>query len=210
MKTELSIIIPADFQEQNEYFKLLKQKPGVEAIFVGLTEAPTRAERLNLGFLRSSGSMILFHHPRSRLPDTAIAGLARRLDEKFWGGFTHAFDVQHPFLKFTSFYSNFFRGRIRGIIYLDHCIFFHRSLWAGPLPPVEIFEDTILSDFLRRHSLPQILPELSTTSAIRFVKNGIYFQSLMNQLLKLGYYLKIPHRRLNLIYEKGLDLNGKK
>lgn len=210
----LSVILPTAREIETSYFtetlRSLATFPEIEVICVAQSEAPTRAERLNLGFARSKGSMILFHHPRSLLDRQGVEFLIKQSEKKIWGGFTHQFDVTHPLLRFTSWYSNRMRAQGRGIIYLDHCIFFHRSLWLGPLAKVEIFEDTLLSQNLKIHSPPLILPFASTTSAIRFVKNGIFRQAIMNQILKLGFHFGIPHDTMNRIYERGLNLNTKR
>lgn len=209
----LSVVIPTNNETDNPFFmrtlQSLSQFNQIEVICIDKSDAPSRAERLNIGFQRATGSMILFHHPRSYLDPQGIQFLLENKNKKFWGGFTHKFDVNHPLLKFTSWYSNRIRGQRQGVIYLDHCIFFHRSLWLGPLPSIEIFEDTILSQNLNRQLPIVILPFVSETAAIRFTKNGIWWQSFMNQILKLGFHLGISHDKMNRIYERGLNLNSK-
>lgn len=186
---------------------------GVEVICVAKSEAPSRAERLNIGYHRAQGEIILFHHPRSFVDPNGIRILVeisqRPNRELQWGGFTHKFDMHHGLLKFTSWYSNRVRARLRGILYLDHCIFFDRRLWQGDLPNVDIFEDTLLSYIFRKVTMPTVLPFASTTSSIRFQRNGFYFQAALNQLLKLAFYARVPHRQLSRIYEGNLELNSK-
>ena len=214
MGAKLSVIIPAAGEIENHFFTetlaMLSKFQNVEVICIELVAAKTRAERLNLGFAKAQGHMILFYHPRSYLDPKGIQFLLEKSDEICWGAFTHAFDFSHPLLKFTSWYSNKIRGKLAGIFYLDHCIFFHRSLWKKNLPEIEIFEDTVLSQNLRNQSKPILLPFLSTTSAIRFTKNGLWKQAIMNQILKIGFHLHIPHSVMNKIYEKGLNLNSEK
>lgn len=173
----------------------------------------TRAERMNLGYRHARGEMILWQHPRSLLKPEAIEFLLTRVTEPIWGGFTHGFDRDHPLLRFTSWYSNRIRPRMQKVLYLDHCIFAHRSLLAAwdpaPVPEVEIFEDTLLSRRLARTGAPVVLPFSATTSAVRFVRNGIYRQALLNQAMKLGFYLGVSPKTMNRIYEAGLGLNSK-
>lgn len=171
----------------------------------------SRALRLNTGISASAGNILLLHHPRTLLGAGALKQLVENCDSGSWGGFTHCFDHDHWLLRFTSWHSNFVRLR-RGIIYLDHCIFLHRSLLGSSdlLPDVEIFEDTELSlILLARAGKPRRLQATAQTSAIRFLKNGVIRQALMNQALKLAYLLRLPHRKMNRIYEKDLDLNGR-
>ncbi len=208
----LSIVIPTANEPENTFLaatlKNLSTLKNVEVICIEKSEAVSRAERLNLGFERAKGSMILFHHPRSVVEVEGIEYLIKHSQEKIWGAFTHQFDQRHPLLKFTSWYSNQVRGRGRKIFYLDHCIFFHRSLRQQALPSIEIFEDTVLSNQLSKLQAPLLLPYKSTTSAIRFVKNGFLKQSVMNQILKAAYLLKFSDRIMNKIYEKNLNLNN--
>ncbi len=219
---DLSIVVPDDLlncaPELQSKIKILQSdRKNIEIIFISKNTAATRAERLNVGFHKAQADTILFHHPRSWLADTAfdelfeIKNININNNLLFWGGFTHQFDLSHFLLKFTSWYSNYVRGP-RGVLYLDHCLFFHRSLWKSEIAPVAIFEDTLLSQNLMKASglKPIILNSTSTTSAVRFTKNGIWRQAVMNQILKVGFFLNIPHEKMNSIYEKGLGLNDPK
>lgn len=172
----------------------------------------SRAQRLNLGAQEAKGDFLLFHHPRSIIETKGVEFLVQNRDSLKWGGFTHSFDVKHPLLSFTSWYSNNIRGAIFGILYLDHGIFMKKSVFekAGPIPPVDIFEDTLLSQaMLNVLGKPAILPFLSRTSAVRFTKNGVCKQALINQYLKLMFYLGSDHRKMNKLYEEELALNSR-
>lgn len=180
--------------------------------FEPLTEAgPSRAARLNRGLEASTGELVLLHHPRSvvELPTLLSLESMAASHKAEWGSLTHQFDLDHPLLRFTSWYSNRIRGDLRGIFYLDHCIFLHRRLIDQGIrvPEVPIFEDTRLSRLLRKHAKPVRLQQPSTTSAIRFQLNGIYRQALLNQLVKVAHMLRVPTQTINRLYEKGLNLN---
>ncbi len=174
------------------------------------TDLSRRGEKLNLGLLESRGEMILLHHPRSYIPDNGLSTLFTLENSVQWGAYIHSFDEVHPLLNFTSFYSNQIRGKRKSIYYLDHCIFVRRSLLLEVgIPQVEIFEDTLLSLQLSKKYKPILLSKKSITSAIRFKKNGIYFQSILNQMMKIGFYLKIPFPILNRFYERSIELNSR-
>lgn len=168
-----------------------------------------RAQRLNAGIAAAQCDLVLLHHPRSLLEAAAFDALRHLPEYVVWGAFTQRFDLQHPLLAWTSWYSNRIRLDGRGIAYLDHCIFLRRSL-AGdcPVPERAIFEDTALSHVLLRHGPPTRLPQQATTSAVRYQRNGVWRQALMNQALKVGYGLRLPDSWMNRLYEKGLGLNG--
>ncbi|MDD5304365.1 MAG: glycosyl transferase, family 2, partial [Elusimicrobia bacterium] len=172
---------------------------GFGARFVRV-EGPSRGARLQAGIDAASHPTILLHHPRSLVEAEGLRWLAGRAGRAGWGGFTHAFDWDHPLLRFTSWYSNKVRAARGGIVYLDHCVFFEKSLLTRPIPPVEIFEDTELSLILRESGRPTIAPFVSTTSAVRFRTNGPWRQAWLNQRLKLQYLSGASHRRMNALY----------
>lgn len=177
---------------------------------VTLINAPetNRAQRLNRGIAAATGRRILLHHPRSLLDANALSELATCTAH--WGAFTHAFDMRHPLLAWTSFYSNRIRLDRYGIAYLDHCIFADRDLLSGsaPVPELDIFEDTALSFRLRARADPVRLASVATTSAVRYASNGVWRQVITNQLMKLAYTGRLPNAWVNRIYERGLMLNG--
>lgn len=175
------------------------------------TDISSRAGRLNVGIKQAQFNMVLLHHPRSLVDIEGIKTLANHMPDIRWGAFTHQFDVQHPLLRFTSWYSNRIRGDCRGVYYLDHCLFAQKQLLldVGLIPEIDIFEDTEICLKLNRKAKPVRLAYISQTSAVRFHTNGIYRQALKNQYMKWCYYLSGSDKKMNAQYEKGIDLNTK-
>lgn len=170
----------------------------------------TRAARLNLGMRHASHLMVLLQHPRSIISNEGIVFIKANYSQLKWATFTHQFDTPHFFLKFISWYSNHVRVKKKGIVYLDHCILINRTYLAtAPIPNIAIFEDTALSDSLRRLCSPELLPFSVVTSAIRFLDRGIYKQFLLNQWIKFLYSLNVDSKKINRLYEKKLNLNQK-
>lgn len=231
---KLSVIIPTYNEENNLYFipliSKLKGFPSIEIIISDggssdatieicnkyglktvITQTTSRAERLNQGIKLATTPFLLLHHPRSIIDTSGLEFLLQHHDELRWGGFSHSFDKRHPLLQFTSFYSNNIRAKLKGIIYLDHCIFLSSSManQVFDLPAIDIFEDTVLSSRLRNNfGKPQILAYKVKTSAIRFVRNGYLKQSLLNQYLKIRFYLQGDHKKMNRLYEDNISLNS--
>lgn len=170
-----------------------------------------RAERYNLGAREASGELFLFHHPRSTLESGFLDSL-EKIESMSWGAFTHSFDKSGLGYAFTSWYSNHIRGDLNSIYYLDHCLFVTADLFrlVNGFPNVDIFEDSLICEALRKRIKPIRLKETSTTSSIRFETNGFLKQAFMNQKLKIQYYLRKDLRKMNLSYEENLDLNGTK
>lgn len=200
-------IIAVDSFSDDGTFEYLKSFP----IKLYQIKTNSRAARLNLGIEKASGSTLLLHHPRSIIEMNGIKYLIDHENEYYWGGFTHKFDINHPLLRFTSWYSNHIRADKRSIFYLDHCIFVRSKMIkkVGLIPEVDIFEDTELSKKLRSICEGYRLDYYSLTSAIRFTKNGIMKQAINNQFLKWKYYLQTDHKKLNQEYEQKVALNAK-
>lgn len=175
------------------------------------TDILSRAGRLNVGIKQAKFDMVLLHHPRSLIDINGIKALVMQTSDIGWGAFTHRFDILHPLLNFTSWYSNRIRGDRRGVYYLDHCLFAQKQLLldVGLFPEVDIFEDTEICLRLKKKAKPVRLSYISQTSAIRFKTNGIYCQAFKNQYMKWCYYFSVSHKNMNAQYEKGIELNTK-
>lgn len=229
---KLSIIFPCFNEEHNPFFNkalnLYSSKQDLELICVDggsndetlriLAQYPkliclslpnsSRAARLNLGLNHAKGDIVILHHPRSILDVQAFEQL-KTISPQTWGGFTHCFDQDGLLYRFTSWYSNKIRFRHRKIVYLDHCIFLHHDLLIKKplLDDVKIFEDTLLSKKLNQLSKPILLPASSTTSSIRFKKNGLFKQILLNQIAKILFFAGVHPDKIDKLYEKNLSLN---
>ena len=226
----ISVIIPTFNEIKNNYLQrsleILKDKAQIIIVdsnstdgtielakqytdHIVLTDTQSRASRLNLGVEAATNEIIILHHPRSIIEAGALDEL-KNLDSKIkWGALTHKFDLDNKLLRFTSWYSNNIRGDKSKIYYLDHCIFIRNEVAKNifPIPPMDIFEDTEICTRLKNYKSKR-LKSISTTSAVRFEKNGVFKQSLINQYLKLLYLLKIDHKKMNKLYEKKTKLNS--
>ena len=169
----------------------------------------TRGERFNEAIKYAHGKIAIFVHPRSLIPHDSIEQLQHLSPHERWGAFSHEFDLKHPVLNFTSWWSNYIRGDIKGIYYLDHILWANMDLIRkiGGFPTESIFEDTIFCQKLLKISTPKRLSAKTITSSIRFLRNGIWNQSLLNQLSKLKFHLGIHSDSIDEIYEEGMVLN---
>jgi len=185
----------------------------VEVKFISLPNS-NRAQRINRGIQESKGKWVIVVHPRSYLSRECLEDLASNTLTASWGAWTHSFDLRHPILIFTSWYSNHIRGDLRSIFYLDHCLFIHRALLdqlKDPLvPEIPIFEDTQFCARLRNLQKGRRLKTKTETSAVRFEKNGILKQCLINLTCKLRYLSKGDLSKVNQLYETNLRLNEEK
>lgn len=200
------IIVDGGGADAAELIEVVEKYP---VQFFSLAQS-NRAQRLNKGIEEASGEYILLHHPRSLITKEAIIQLRDGLKSFIWGALRHSFDEESVGLQFTSWYSNWGRGRVKGMYYLDHCIFVKKEVLEhiGGVPEVDIFEDTLLSIQLRKKAWPVLLKQYSVTSAIRFRRNGFWRQALLNQWMKVGFWFRLSPEQLNAWYEKGLWFNN--
>lgn len=226
----ISVIIPTFNEMNNGYLKnILESLKDIDEVIVAdsnstdgtlelaksytdkvyTCDVNSRSERINLGVLKVKNEIILLHHPRSILEPSALDELAKISSDIKWGAFTHKFDRKHYLLKFASWYSNTQRGDKDKIYYLDHCIFIRKEVANRifPIPTMDIFEDTEISIRLKEYKSKR-LTSISTTSAIRFNKNGVLRQCLMNLYLKHKYKRNTDHKQMNSLYEKNTKLNN--
>ena len=128
---------------------------------------------------------------------------------QLFGGHSLILSTNHTRSLIHVGYFNCVRGDGRGIYYLDHCLFFSRDLREHAIfPEVELFEDTYFCARLRRVRKPVRLPVRVITSSVRF-RNGLARQAILNQVIKILFYLRVPEDWMNRIYERGLSLNKK-
>lgn len=169
----------------------------------------TRGKRFNEALKYVHGELVIFVHPRSLIPDEAIFQLHNLKPYQKWGAFTHSFDLKHPLLEFTSWWSNFVRGDLKGIYYLDHILWIRKNILdeIKGFPEEAIFEDTIFCQRLLSIYPPTRLSSKTLTSSLRFQHNGISRQIFLNQVSKIKFHLGFKIDSIDEIYEQGISLN---
>jgi rSAM/selenodomain-associated transferase 2 len=148
-----------------------------------------RGSQLDSGARTAQGEILVFLHADTLLPANAF----KLLDEQFESGSTQVstfrlkFDHRHWILKFYSFMSRF---ESIWTTFGDQCIIVRKPFYTdiGGFREWPLFEDV---DFLRRaRKLKNIgkLKDKVTTSAEKFIKNGILRQQFKNGVM-IGLYL---------------------
>ncbi|HEX9760685.1 MAG TPA: TIGR04283 family arsenosugar biosynthesis glycosyltransferase [Candidatus Acidoferrales bacterium] len=172
--------------------------------------APNRGAQMNTAARALATETLLFLHVDSRLPEDFAAHIARALDDPRTaaGCFRLRFETNTPWLRFYSWCTRF-RGRF--LHFGDQAFFVRRSVFKqmGGYRELPFMEDV---DFLRRLIVPGFLglgrragkfvvvPAGVTTSARRFVRQGIVRQQLTNVLLVTLFELGVPARHLARLY----------
>lgn len=220
---KISVIIPAlnegegilsalrSVQTQTGEFEILIVDGGsidgtVEAVrsFVGVIRGEQgRAVQMNAGARQSSGEVLFFLHADSLLPPDALPLLERSLaDRRVVGGtFTLKFDSPKFLLRLIAFFSRF---KFRYFHYGDQGIFVRRSVFQqlGGFREMPIMEDLDFLQRLRRTGQVVLIKQPVTTSARRFLKNGILLQQLLNVVLVISYLVGARPESLSTWYKR--------
>ena len=159
-----------------------------------------RAVQMNAGARRSTGDVLLFLHADSCLPPHALTNLEQVMaDRQIVGGtFTLRFDHPKWLLRLIAFFSRF---RFRYFHYGDQGIFVRRDIFEqmGGFKEIPVMEDLDFLERLRRMGRVALINLPITTSARRFLENGILRQQLLNIILVILYLLGTsPHVLLRL------------
>lgn len=244
MERQLSIIIPALNEAPAIAATLAALQPlrreGAEVIVVdggsndgtlracaGLADQTMlgprgRARQMNHGAARASGSLLLFLHADTQLPEAAPAAIFAALDVRDggahkgrserkgggaqrggrdWGRFDVEIAGRSRWLRVISACMNR-RSRWSGIATGDQAMFVRRSLFldVGGFPDQPLMEDIELSRRLRRCGPPACLRERVVTSGRRWEANGVWRTILLMWRLRLLYWLGVDAHKLAKAY----------
>ena len=167
------------------------------AIAAGLAdrvlEAPRgRASQLNAGARAASGTVLLFLHADTQLPEDAdrlvLEGLAA--SRRAWGRFDVRIAGGPPMLAVVAAFMNV-RSRLTGIATGDQAIFVKRNAFedVGRFPAIALMEDIAITTSLRRITPPLCIRSRATTSGRRWEKRGTFATIVLMWRLRLAYFL---------------------
>ena len=161
-----------------------------------------RGTQCNAGAARAKGRLLLFLHDDTALPaeapgviETAFADPAAQV-----ACFRLRFDHDHWLLDRYAFFSRFDSALTS---FGDQGILIRRDFFAaiGGFPDWPLFEYVDLLSRARRRTRIKKLPAVVTTSAVRFLENGILRQQLLNAELMLRFSLGASPESLRRRYE---------
>ncbi len=165
-----------------------------------------RARQMNIGAEQASGDILVFLHADTYLPDNALILIQQQLaaSNKQWGRFDIQLNSPHLLLKIVAQLMNW-RSRLTGIATGDQVIFVKRACFfdIDRYPNIALMEDIALSKRLKKISPPLCLKAKVTSSARRWLHNGIVKTILLMWLLRLRYYLGADPLELAQLYREG-------
>ncbi|MGY6529897.1 MAG: TIGR04283 family arsenosugar biosynthesis glycosyltransferase [Cyanobacterium sp.] len=164
-----------------------------------------RSYQMNLGAKSAKGNLLLFLHGDTLLPSNYYQQIETILSQS--GVVAGAFNLMiegHNFL--FKFICNMVkvRSHLWSLPYGDQGIFMKKETFEmiGGFPEIPIMEDFALVKKLQKRGKIKIANSAVTTSARRWKKLGILKTTIINQIIIIGYYLKINPHKLAKIYRE--------
>lgn len=152
-----------------------------------------RAIQMNAGAAEATGDILLFLHADTRVPQSLTVDLQRFwLSGAAWGRFDVRLDADNLAFRVIETMMNW-RSRLTGIATGDQAIFVKRSVFerVGGYAVMPLMEDIELSGQLRKISAPFCFRVCASTSARRWLDNGIARTVINMWWWRLQYFMGV-------------------
>jgi rSAM/selenodomain-associated transferase 2 len=169
-----------------------------------ITESDSgRANQMNYGAALATENILLFLHADTILPNNYQQIIPKILLQKnaILGAFQLKIDGQEQSLRWVEKMVNL-RSRFLSLPYGDQGFFITKQNFnlLGGFTNLPSMEDFNLIQKAKRHGKIIMAKQAVITSARRWQKLGIFKTTTINQLIIIGYYLKIPTKKLKNFY----------
>jgi len=164
-----------------------------------------RGHQQNLGATEARGEILLFLHADTRLPENFAAAVQQTLQRPdcIAGAFKLAIANPTAGMRLVTACANI-RSRYLQLPYGDQAIFIQKRKFFDlqMFPEIPIMEDYVFVRQARKHGRIYTLDEKVQTSARRWRKLGVIRTTLINQLILLGFFCKVPLKSLVSLYRR--------
>ena len=162
-----------------------------------------RAAQLNYGARQSTGDILYFLHADSYPPPSFLADLRRARWQGYGSGcYRLAFDHGHWFLRFSAWCT---RLPLLLVRFGDQSLFVQRELFArigGFREDLLVMEDQEIVRRLQVQEPFRVLPRAVTTSARKYLENGVFRLQAAFALIAGFYWLGVSQSRLVGLYRR--------
>jgi rSAM/selenodomain-associated transferase 2 len=162
-----------------------------------------RAAQLNHGAQQARGEILYFLHADSYPPSGFLADVRQAVAEGYGAGcYRLAFDHSHWFLRFSAWCT---RLPFTAVRFGDQSLFVRRDLFArlgGYREDLLVMEDQEIVARLRVQVPFRLLPRAVTTSARKYLVNGVFRLQGIFTLIVVLYKMGVSQRRLVQLYRR--------
>ena len=191
-------IIVADGRS-TDHTAALAQRAGARVV---LCPRKGRAAQLNYGASVAGGQILYFLHADTYPPATLLTDVRQALGPAGYGSgcYRLAFDHPHWFLRLSAWFTRF---NIEIVRFGDQSLFVRREVFeqaGGYRSDMFTLEDQEIIRRLRRVAPFRVLPATVSTSARKYLENGVFRLQGAFFLLTLLYRLGVEQRQLLQVY----------
>ncbi|GAB3224119.1 TIGR04283 family arsenosugar biosynthesis glycosyltransferase [Hymenobacter seoulensis] len=170
-----------------------------------VVECPNRgrAVQLNQGARAARGQVLYFLHADTVPPAGFLAHITTALETGAGSGcFRLRFDHEHWFLRLNAWFTRFDVDVIR---FGDQSLFVKREVFeqaGGYREDLVVMEDQEIVRRLRRAGEFRVVPHAVTTSARKYLENGVFRLQAVFTLIALLHWLGVSQPKLVSIYRR--------
>ncbi len=178
-------------------------------IKVIISPNPGRANQMNFAAQLATGDVFLFLHGDTILPTNFNSLIYQYLanPDTIAGAFELGINCNDKMFRLLERLVNW-RSHFFSLPYGDQAIFLKASTFQeiGGFPNLPIMEDFELMRQLKKQGKISIIPVKVITSPRRWEKLGIWKTTVINQLIIIGYFLRISPLTLKKLYQQSKNL----
>jgi len=170
---------------------------------VATNEKKRRSAQMNYGASIAKGEVLYFLHADSIPPENFTKYILKAIEKKYASGcFRLAFDYDHRFLKANCWFTRFDVNIIR---FGDQSLFVRKDVFekcGGFDEKLLMMEDQEIIHRIKKYGKFTVMKAAITTSARKYLDNGIYRMQFIFFRIWLLYYLGYSQQYLLKLHKK--------
>ena len=167
-----------------------------------------RAAQMNYGAGLATGELLYFLHADTIPPENFINEITSAVKQGYGSGsFPLSFDYKHWFLKMNCWFTRF---NVNAVRFGDQSLFVQKEIFkntGGFREDLLLMEDQEIIHRLKKKGKFIVLNGQVTTSARKYLDNGIYKMQLIFYTIWMLYYLGLSQQNLLKVYRRIIKSN---
>jgi rSAM/selenodomain-associated transferase 2 len=162
-----------------------------------------RAAQMNAGAAIATGEILYFLHADSLPPPSFATDIVQAIMQGYVAGcYRLRFDHEHWFLRANAWFTRF---NVNAIRFGDQSLFVQRGIFnktGGFKEHLVVMEDQEIIGRIRRQGRFKVMNGYCTTSARKYLENGLYRMQIIFFIIWLKYYLGYSQQHLVATYRR--------